>query len=672
MSHINITGLSAITICAFLLASPLLAQEQNSECQIVLDSAKVSADRLPIAVRGSNFIYTPEHAAGVVSVIGEPDIVRQMVTLPGVSPGIEGTLGLFVRGGNSGNSRLEVDDVPIFNSTHALGLFSSFPSEMLSAARLYTGGFSADKRNFTSSSLSADLKSGAAGRYSGKFSISPYIGSLFMEFPGRLESKIEARYSPLLQIGHLISSSRNEDVNGLIFDVTAISSYDINSDNHLKFAAFFASDGVAYYSDSMFSANGWQTWMAKAEWKSEISRNSSLDGLIYGSGSKSREKQINYYNGRPSIFSFDSTLYEIAAKADLTSQINKWVSGKCGVDTKLLTGMLYASAFIVFNAAPSDRISLSMSCRNTSFLMDGKLNNNYDLHFLSDFTLSDHLGLEISYDRINQYYHILEGLPTGWPLNLAVPILERYPEETAHQFYSGFFSKFKVSDAECHVCLGGYYKRMDNIVSYISSLNMFRNISNSWEYDCSSGTGRSFSIESSFSWASPRLSANASFTWSHSDRTFSEINEGNTYPYKFDLPFIFNTQADYQTFAGQHLLLDLSYSSGSLMTIGMRQYYGMQLQYWNQSAGYPESFSNNIYDRVEMSAVNGCRLPDYFRIDVGYSLEIYKKKVVHTITFTLYNVLNRHNPYLIFNDSGTWKQLSIMPIVPCIRYSVAF
>src|SRR5574344_655845 len=82
MSHINITGLSAITICAFLLASTLLAQEQNSECQIVLDSAKVSADRLTIAVRGSNFIYTPEHAAGVVSVIGEPDIVRQMVTLP--------------------------------------------------------------------------------------------------------------------------------------------------------------------------------------------------------------------------------------------------------------------------------------------------------------------------------------------------------------------------------------------------------------------------------------------------------------------------------------------------------------------------------------------------------------------------------------------------------------
>ncbi|MCB0689034.1 MAG: TonB-dependent receptor, partial [Saprospiraceae bacterium] len=71
------------------------------------------------------------------SFLGEVDIVKGLLQQPGVSTIGEGSSGFNVRGGNVDQNLVLMDEAMIFNSSHALGFFSSFNSDILSGATLY-------------------------------------------------------------------------------------------------------------------------------------------------------------------------------------------------------------------------------------------------------------------------------------------------------------------------------------------------------------------------------------------------------------------------------------------------------------------------------------------------------------------------------------------------------
>ena len=110
------------------------------------------------------------------------------------------------------------------------------------------------------------------------------------------------------------------------------------------------------------------------------------------------------------------------------------------------------------------------------------------------------------------------------------------------------------------------------------------------------------------------------------------------------------------------------------MTVLKSQYLGVKPPYWDTglSGMYTDKFQDNIHDRMEMTSVNGYRMKAYFRLDVAYTFKFMRKRSSHDLTVSVFNVTNRHNPYLIYNDYGTWKQVSIMPIMPSVRWSVRF
>ena len=46
--------------------------------------------------------------------------------------------------------------------------------------------------------------------------------------------------------------------------------------------------------------------------------------------------------------------------------------------------------------------------------------------------------------------------------------------------------------------------------------------------------------------------------------------------------------------------------------------------------------------------------------------------MTHELGISIYNVLNRRNPYLIFHENGRWRQLSLLSIVPSVRWEIRF
>ena len=62
---------------------------------------------------------------------GEVDILRGLQTLPGISAVGEGANGINIRGGWVDQNLILLDNMPIFNPTHMIGLFSLFPTDAI-------------------------------------------------------------------------------------------------------------------------------------------------------------------------------------------------------------------------------------------------------------------------------------------------------------------------------------------------------------------------------------------------------------------------------------------------------------------------------------------------------------------------------------------------------------
>ena len=74
-----------------------------------------------------------------------------------------------------------------------------------------------------------------------------------------------------------------------------------------------------------------------------------------------------------------------------------------------------------------------------------------------------------------------------------------------------------------------------------------------------------------------------------------------------------------------------------------------------------------------LEARNNYRMPSYQRLDVGVNFKRQFDNGCHrTINVSVYNTLNRNNPFLVYRDGNELKQLSIFPIMPSVSYTFEF
>lgn len=677
----------------FICLAHQLSQAQTPQTDttsgpgIRIDSSVVS-DRLPIFRKPNRYLYTPERAAAIVSVIGEPDVLRQITTLPGVSSGVEGSLGLFVRGGNAGNSRVEYDGVPVYGTSHLLGLFSSFSPDMISVTDFRTGGIEASSGDITSSLMRIKSKSGKLESPSWNLSLSPYMTSIYHETPGKkgkTDYRVAGRFSPLPLIAGIITGSDEEyaKINGLMHDWAATVERRLNDKNAIKLTGLFSQDRLNVKYDASGALMQNISGIAKLDFRSSLSSRTEFEVFGYCTFSNVFQNQDYYRNDTTSSsYSMSCNWIETGMKSLVNHKVSCHLDVEGGMEVKTFMKALSGAVFADINFRNS-KYDVMAGYRQILYHYEGWTTTGFDAHLRVDRTLTKNLGIEVAADRMSQYMHVLEGLPTGWAMNIMSPAGKDFKPEISGQIYAGLFwhkdARLKLlGETAFHLNAGVYAREMDGMISYKSSINMFRITEDTWEDEIESGSGRSIGLEVSGSMSSERLSMNIAYTLSRTDREYPSINEGERFPFKFDRPHILNLQSDLTTRkrarGEQHLGIVLSCYSGNLMTVQKSQYLGVKPPYWDTglSGMYTDKFQDNIYYRMEMSAVNGHRMKAYFRLDVAYTFKFLLERSTHDLTVSVFNVTNRHNPYLIYNDYGTWKQVCIMPVMPSVRWSVRF
>ncbi|MFV0391685.1 MAG: TonB-dependent receptor plug domain-containing protein [Paludibacteraceae bacterium] len=696
-----LAGLLLSNVCAGQSSKNTAEQTSDTSTLHRVELKDITVTAKYLTSRNNAYQYLPQSAKPLVTVLGGTDVVRYIGTLPGVSQGMEGGMGFFVRGGNSANNRIELDGVPVYGSTHLFGLFSTFHADIVQSTNFRTGSISASTGDFLSSITQIKSMDPDTAKIHGSFTISPFLIGLSAN--GRINKKISyvgsGRLS-LLRPEYMILkwiAKPETDVNPQIADLFLKINYEVNPKHLLSASGYFSNDYFSFTPPDAKIGMNWGNRFARLGWDWIVSDHTKLQTLGYYNHFFSGQLQRILENSEPhelvSELRVRSTLSEQVVQTTLIHERELW-SLQVGLlykgrqfqpaSQKILTGkdtvanlnnplasnsvVLFTEGAYKFNkllATVGVRANLYNSNKLTKLLMDARFNANY--------ALSTNSGFEFSYDLLSQTHHAVEGLPMGWSLDLLVPSDSVFLPEIAHQFYTGGYwgnDTYSLSG-------GAYLKRMNNLISYKNSTNLFGEQSENWQEEIAVGTGLSYGIELRAERKSEKWNATLSYTLSKTTRRYAELNAGMVFPAKFDRRHILNLNTQVITrklkTKGQNLNLALSYSSGHNATVPIGMYKGEQPPFWDIHGGYKNWLTNeNVYGRELMSGVNEFKLPAYFRIDIGYAFVKKRKKTTRELTLGVYNILNRKNPYLMFYQDDRWQQLSILPIIPSIQWSITF
>ena len=672
---------------------------------ILLDSVSIKSYR---NLRGNNnFSYSIAQVKGLSSVLGEDDIMRYIGILPGVSQGMEGGLGYFVRGAGNGNNRTELDNVPIYGTTHLLGLVSVFHPSTISHADFQMGGIASSSANVTASLL--QVHSHSPDLYNSKydFSISPILADMSVSGfikKNKLGYQVASRYSLLpIYAGAIANSSEAKSSAKInVGDVYFKLHYQINPKN--KMDGFFLKTTDRFYfkldendDESSFENElGWQNTIAKLDWQNIVNAKTYFNLSAYTSSFSTNQFNQEMNQNKPvNRLEMKNHISDNSVKGAATILFNKlkWQPGiqynHVMINPATQKNITKSKEIVTFDssfATNSVSAFTDIAFKNEFMEIKGGIRLNYftvgnyataatDIRLKTSLFLTPKMGVEATYDNASQLFHVLEGLPIGWSLDVTIPASQKFVPERVQQFYTGLF----YGSGTYYATIGAYYKTLSNILMYKNTTKLFGVKDGSWEDEITAGKGLSKGIEVWIEKRNRIFNWSVAYTLSKTDRTFDEINKGKTFPFKFDRRHILNVQSKFITLKTvkkeKSLYLSVNLSSGNKLTIPVSKYEGVAPPYWSQklnSQHIPLMMNSFAIGREEMSTINQVSNKNYFRIDIGYSILKHKKKIDKEFSFGFYNVTNRHNPYLQFNENGKWKELSIFPIVPYIKWKVAF
>ena len=634
----------------------------------------------------------------LISPIGEADIIKYIQVLPGVSMGAEGSSAAYIRGGNMGGTRITLDGVPVYGNTHLLGFTQSVPLEIMEDAHVRISGFPADEGDFTDAYISMTTQNRIANHFSGTFSVSPAFISSLAKVPiikNRLSVIGSARWSPTAMIWNgfklqdHISGVDLKDTKATVYDLFGKINWNISGKQRIFLSYFHSKDSYDYT---------WRQTQAEMSWQNSIlnlkyhldSQTGCLDaGLSWN--------RLYSQQGQTQSVQADNLL-------GMTNSLSEW-SARFSASYPLIVadvfriGLLFTQSSYLPNAYFSltdgrrpgihtssfsesslySRIgTLSVQWekgKNNLYLIrtSGRLNlyqtdQTHDLSFHPEYDLTGRLyflpgfGLEVSIDKRKQFHHLLDGLPTGWSLDLIVPSDESFlPEESIQYSSSLFFEKGALS-----LSVNAYSKSMKNLVCYRNAINLFSPSLAGWKSDVDVGSGTSRGIEVLAECVHGENTLRIAYTLSKTDRQFPYINDGIAFPFQFDRTHILNVTGNGRLWHNDifDFILSglLTYQSGSWETLP-------------EGVFHPWMFELQEETKIEYySGINNYRMPSYFRLDLGGTFSRTTKKCSQKLYLGVYNATNRHNPItLVYDiDEERWKQISLLPILPTIKYSISF
>jgi len=653
-------------------------------------------------------------------VLGESDIIKSIILLPGVTSAGEGASGFNVRGGAADQNLILLDEAIVFNSSHVFGFFSVFNPDVIKDVKLYKGGIPARYGGRLSSVLDIYQKEGNSKEFKLTGGIGLVSSRLLAEGP------IEKEKSSFLIGGrasyaHLFLPLFDNDNTAYFYDLNSKVNYRFNEKNNLFLSTYFGKDvfGISdnfvnkygnnvlnlrwnhLFSDKLFSNlsliysdyfYGLTLDFVGFEWDSGITNfNLKYDFKHYLNNTFTLNYGINniYIKFNPGEIIpnrsdsgiqpeklIDKYANEFAAYIDAEHRISDKLTLQYGTRFSNFTRLgqdelnVYANnEAVIYNqqfkkyesASPTGTESFSRSDVLASF-------NNFEPRFSLSYLLSDESSVKLSYNRMAQYLHLLSNTASPTPLDVWAPSGQFIKPQLLDQFAAGYFKSIKGGDYSLETEV--FYKDIQNRIDYINGANLIAN--NEIETVILNGQARAYGLEVLFKKNEGNFKGWLAYTLSRSEqqtpgRNTNEpgINQGKWYSTPFDKTHDLSLNASYE------LSKKWTFNANFLFQTGQPTNYPVG-QYEVQGLNIP------IFDDDRR---NADRLPAYHRFDISATLTPEKnknRKWQAEWVFGIYNLYGRQNAASINfrQNRETLRneaiQTSIFGIVPSVTYNFKF
>lgn len=647
-------------------------------------------------------------------VFGEADILKVVLTLPGVTSVGEASTGFNVRGGSSDQNLILFDDATVYNPSHLLGFFSAFNTDVVKSVELYKSVIPVKYGGRLSSVLDVATKDGNDKKISGSGGVGLLTSKFMLEGPlikNKTSFIVGARTSYSNWLLKAIPNSAYSNSRASFYDANIHISHTVNSKNNLYLTGYLSSDNFRFDMDTTYKY-GNKNIVVK--WKHIF--NNKLYSLISG-GVDNYQYNVSSYTNPLTGYKLTYEINQTNFKADFTYRKDNKQSFNFGLNSiyyKLHPGSflpysnqslvkpdvlpaeqaLESAAYLGYQYNISSNFSLNAGIRysiynylgphnvynyvtglprETATITDtvsypsGKIIKTYqgpEYRISLRYVLPGDASIKLGYNTLRQYIHQLSNTISISPTDIWKLSDAYIKPETGSQYSIGFYKNFNSNNIE--TSLEFYYKDLNNMIDYKSGASVLLN--HHIETDIINSKGKAYGAELLIKKLSGKLNGWLSYTYS---RTFLKtndplagetINKGSYYPASYDKPNTVNFISNYKFSHRLSMSVNVVYSTGRPITLPIAV------------------FNSNGAQRLLYSDRNAYRIPDYFRTDVSVNLDgnhKIKQTFHNSWSFGIYNLTARKNVYSAFfvSENGHVKgyQLSIFgTAIPFISYNFRF
>ncbi len=666
---------------------------------------------------------------------GESDLIRTTHLLPGVQTGTDGVGGIHVRGGNPGQNLILIDGVPVYNISHAAGVFSIFNTSAVRSARLVKGGFPARYGGMLSSVLDVRTKEGNKKQLAGSAELGALSGRLSLEGPIQKDKSsffISGRWSFLdWYIGPISEQQkrarREQGSNGYNFyDLNAKLNFTLSEQDRIYLSYYQGSDEydnygrrsdnlvllseggepVNYLFDQSYSEGlDWGNKVAAFRWNhvfsSRLFANTTITysnlsvGVNYSAADSLRHAPSNQTIFRNFDFgSYRSGIEDVGAKIDfdLIPSTRHYFRFGMGI-----TRHEFRPGVLFYNDAPDGFPGPSIETGNDP--IDA---TEYAFYVEDEYNITERFmmnaGLRFTgFSVRSRNYHSAEPrLSVYWR---AFPTLNFKASISQSKQYLHLLSNSDIGlptdlwapatarvqpQSAWQTELGFDFVPNPNlnlsVEGYYKKMKNLLSFSegafflNDWERNVTVGEGQSYGIETMLNWRRGKAKGWVAYTLSWTNRRFDNVNLGQTYPFKFDRRHDLKMVLTYQLRSWCELSADWIFSSGFAFSLPLLQY----------RVEIPGVIPPPPVEVLDYGAKNQYRMPFYHRLDVGVNFQYRTGKLEHVANIGVYNLYDRRNPlyynlrtkYINENNDlrpvKEFVQVWLIPILPSVNYSIKF
>lgn len=649
----------------------------------------------------------------IPALLGEPDIMRSTLLIPGVQTVGESAQGFNVRGGKTDQNLIIVDGAPLYYPSHFFGNFSAVNSDMVKEVILYKGSIPAQYGGRLSSVYEINTKDGNLKKLEGNGGISPLSAKIALDGPLHKGSAfaLSARttYSDYILDLINVPDLYNSEVS--FSDIHAKVNLRIGEKSQLALAGYTSNDRYRLHSDTLYK---YKNVLLSADlhlryndkWESDFLFTNSSFGYNISSHQNIRRaykmthdvlnagfKNINQmhvtqdvslnFGGELNAFFINpgertagtdsSLVIPFESNTEKALEYASFISAEFPVSSRLnVEAGLRFSGFLSFDdglryiyspALPLDEENVIDTVRNEN----NRIKKKYfypEFRFSANYMLRYNTSLKLSYNRTVQYIHILTNSTAISPDDTWKLSDEHIPPQLSHQLSAGFFKSFATGEIETSI--EGFYKRIDNLKEYKPGASLLLN--DHIETEILNGKGMSYGVEFALKKNSGRLNGGLGYAYmrtlikSNSEFDSEQVNNGEYFPASYDKPHNVNILVNLMATRRVQLSTTINYSTGRPITYPVAKY----------------QLGSQVI--LHFSQFNQYRIPDYFRMDLSVTFEgnlKANKKIDSSLTFAVYNVTARKNAYSVFFRSEGEKfngyRLSVFATaIPTISYNFKF